>query len=79
VIPRNEIVQTSHKECMRGDVRLFGVGGLFGRIGWFWNKSIGRYLAFVKDGNSLIEIKTSGRTYVVSCDNYEQVLINIKG
>ena len=77
VIPKKNIVHMAHKPSMSGDIRLCGVGGLFGRTGLFWSKGLGRYEAYVKDGNSLIEIKTTGKTYVVSCDNYQQLLSSV--
>lgn len=74
VIPRNDIVEVSHKRTLGADLRVWGISGLFGHLGYFWNKDTGRYLAYVKDGNSLLEIKTKGKCYVVSCDDYNQVL-----
>lgn len=56
------------------DVRLWGISGLFGHIGLFWNSNIGKYYAFVKDGNSMLEIKTRRKCYVISCDDYTQVV-----
>lgn len=78
VIPRCDIVQVQHKKSLGADIRLWGISGLFGHIGWFWSKGVGRYLAFVKDGNSMLEIKTERKCYVVSCDDYEEVIKLLK-
>jgi len=78
VINRRDILQIHHKKSITSDVRLWGISGLFGHIGLFWSKNTGRYSAFVKDGNSMIEIKTKGKCYVVSCDDYDQVLHLLK-
>lgn len=74
VIPRQDIVQIRHKKTLGSDLRVWGISGLFGHLGYFWNKDTGRYMAYVKDGDSLLEIKTKGKCYVVSCDDYNQVL-----
>lgn len=34
---------------LRGSLRLFGNGGLFGISGWFWNRRIGRFRAYATD------------------------------
>lgn len=56
------------------DVRVCGISGLFGHLGLFWNKNGGIYRAYVKNGNNMIEIKTIDKTYVISCDNHEELL-----
>ena len=74
IIPRCRILQVQHKKSLMSDIRLWGISGLFGHIGLFWNKGIGKYSVFVKDGNSMLEIKTEEKCYVISCDDYAQVL-----
>lgn len=76
IIHRFDIVQVQYKKSLMSDVRLWGISGLFGHIGLFWNSKIGKYSAFVKDGNSMLEIKTKEKCYVISCDDYTQ-LINL--
>lgn len=73
-ISRCDILKVRHKKSLMSDVRLWGISGLFGHIGLFWNMSTGKYCAFVKDGNSMLEITTKRKCYVVSCDDYTQVL-----
>lgn len=74
VLPLNNVVRIRHKKSIIMDIRLWGISGLFGHIGLFRNGDVGNYIAFVKDGNSMLEIKTTTKTYVVSCDKYNEVL-----
>lgn len=73
-IHRNDIVRVYQKRSMMTDVRLCGISGLFGHIGLFYNKNIGRYYANAKDGNNLIAIVTQKKVYVISCDNANKVI-----
>lgn len=60
-------------------IRLFGSGGLFGFTGYFKNKKLGKYIAYVMDTNNKFYIKLkSGKTYVFSCDDPEQLVSDIK-
>lgn len=63
-----------HKKDIMWDVRLWGISGLFGHFGWFWNQRNGNYFAIANNGNNLVEIKTANKCYVVSCDRYEELL-----
>lgn len=54
--------------------RKFGSGGLFGYLGWFWNRDIGNYFSYSTDENSQILIVTPSRKYVISCENREELL-----
>lgn len=73
-IPLNSIVRISSKSSMRTDIRIWGISGLYGHIGIFSDKVIGRYHAYVKDGNNLITIETKDDNYVVSCNNAKNVV-----
>lgn len=73
-IPRCDILQIQYKKSLMFDLRLWGISGLFGHLGWFWNRNTGKYFAFVKDGNSMLEIKTKGKCYVISCNDYGLLL-----
>lgn len=79
VIPYNEIIEVDRKKTLLYDVRLCGISGLFGHSGLFWNRDTGRYIALVKDGTSMIRIRTSKKTYVISCDNSDDVINELKG
>lgn len=73
-IKTDDIRYIRHKKDILWDIRLWGISGLFGHFGWFWNQRSGSYFAIANNGNNLIEIKTSNKCYVVSCDRYEEVL-----
>jgi len=59
-------VETVPKEHFRGSWRLFGNGGLFALCGWFWNRKLGRYRAWVTDDDRLVLIQCVDRKLVVS-------------
>lgn len=56
-------------DAMRLSLRLFGNGGLFSCTGWYWNKALGRYRAFVTDTKHAVVLQFPGRTVVVSPEN----------
>lgn len=64
IIPINEIQEVSPKKHIASDIRTCGISGLFGHIGWFLNKQIGRYFALVKDRDAMLTIR------VISCQNH---------
>lgn len=74
VIPRDEIVQVESLQSLLSDIRLCGIGGLFGHMGLFWNQRLGVYHACVNNGNRMLVIKTTRKTYVVSCDERDELL-----
>lgn len=73
-IPRKEILYARHRKTLTRAIKSWGVYGLFGLTGEFWEDKTGQFTVAVKDTQSLIEIKTSNKCYVVSCDRYEEVL-----
>lgn len=74
-IPLNSIKQVLPKKNMMYDIRLWGISGLFGHIGWFWNNRLGKYFALVKNGNDMFIIETyNNKFYVVSCDNSVEIM-----
>lgn len=78
VIKRKDIVEIKRKKNMTHDIRLFGISGVFGHTGLFYSSALGRYVAYAKDGDSLFSIKTPKKTFVVSCDEYEQLLSELR-
>ena len=73
-ISRKEILYARHRKTLTRAIKSWGVYGLFGLTGEFWEDKTGQFTVAVKDAQSLIEIKTSNKCYVVSCDRYEEVL-----
>jgi hypothetical protein len=64
-------------EAMRGSIRTFGNGGLFSITGFFRNKALGAYRAFVTDQHLAVVLHYSGRTVVVSPSSPEQFVLDI--
>lgn len=50
------------------NVRLFGSGGFFGYTGWFYNKRIGRYMAYIGSMPRTVLITLDNdKKYIISC------------
>jgi hypothetical protein len=60
------------RELLRGSLRLCGNGGLFSITGWFWNRRVGRYRAFVNDPDRVVVLRWPDRVVVVSPDDPER-------
>ena len=56
----------SEPDAMRRSLRTFGKGGLFSCTGFFRNKALGAYRAFVTDPHRTMVLKFPGRTVVLS-------------
>src|SRR3954464_11996498 len=52
--------------AMRWSIRTFGNGGLFSFTGWYRNKALGAYRAFVTDPHQTVVLHFPNRTVVVS-------------
>jgi hypothetical protein len=52
--------------AMRWSLRTFGNGGLFSFTGFFRNKTLGAYRAFVTDPHRTVVLRFSTRTIVIS-------------
>jgi hypothetical protein len=50
-------------------IRLFGIGGLFGYIGWFSTPVLGRFRAYVTDPGRAVVLDFAGRHVVVTPDD----------
>lgn len=53
-------------DAMRRSIRSFGNGGLFGYTGYFRNKNLGAYRAFVTDTKATVVLRYADRIIVVS-------------
>lgn len=52
---------------MRGSIRTFGNGGFFSFSGFYWNRALGSYRAYVTDPASTVVLRYStGKTIVLS-------------
>lgn len=60
----------SHEpSAMACSLRLFGNGGLFAITGFYQNKTLGRFRAFVTDPKNSVVLRLSKRTVVLSPDD----------
>lgn len=53
-------------DACKGSLRVFGNGGLFAFTGWFYNRSLGRYRAFVTDFRHAVVLRFPDRVVVIS-------------
>ncbi len=51
---------------VRGSVRVFGNGGLYSFSGLFWNRTLGRYRAWVTHHDDIVVLRFEDRVWVVS-------------
>ena len=58
--------------AMRWSIRTFGNGGFFSFSGFYRNKLLGAYRAFVTDRHQTVVLRYSGRTVVVSPSSPEE-------
>jgi hypothetical protein len=57
---------------MRWSIRTFGNGGFFSFSGFYRNKLLGAYRAFVTDRHQTVVLRYGGRTVVVSPSSPEE-------
>ena len=55
-------------DALRWSIRTCGNGGFFSFTGWYWNKTLRTYKAFVTDPKRAVVLRFAGRTIVVSPD-----------
>lgn len=58
---------------------IVGSGGLFGHIGLYYNRLLGKYKSYVDDYDQAFYIITCNKKYLLSCENREVVIFTIKG
>ena len=54
--------------AMVGSIRTWGIGGLFGYIGYFKNSALGNYRAYATDSENTVVMEFNNETVVVSPD-----------
>jgi hypothetical protein len=57
---------------MKRSLRVAGNGGVFAWVGWFRNKRLGTYRAFVTDARRCVVLRLPKRPVVVSPDRPEE-------
>lgn len=73
-IPLNVITKVETKDEIGLDLRLWGISFFFGHYGLFYNRSLGRYRAYVKNGDQLVVVHTPNRVHVFSCERREELI-----
>lgn len=68
---------TAEPNAMRGSLRLCGNGGLFSITGWYRNRALGNYRAFVTHLKKTVVLRFANRTVVVSPEKPEQFAAEI--
>jgi PH (Pleckstrin Homology) domain-containing protein len=63
--------------AMRRSLRTFGNGGLFSFTGWFYNKALGAYRAFVTDPRRTVVLHYPGRTVILSPAAPEKFVLDL--
>ncbi len=53
-------------DLVRGSLRVFGNGGLYSFSGLFWNRTLGRYRAWVTHHDDIVVLRFDERVWVVS-------------
>jgi len=80
LLPLADLVAvTGEPQGLRGSLRLFGNGGLFGISGWFWNRSIGRFRAYATDPDRAVLLRyRDGSKIVVTPHDVQHFLIKVR-
>jgi hypothetical protein len=73
------VAVTGEPEGLRGSMRLFGNGGLFAVSGWFWNRRIGRFRAYVTDpGRAVLLRYRDGRQVVLTPHDVQHFIVRAR-
>lgn len=73
-IPLNVITKVETKDEIGLDLRLWGISFFFGHYGLFYNRSLGRYRAYVKNGDQMVVVHTPNRIHVFSCERRDELI-----
>jgi len=66
-LPRKDLQSVeSCPNIMRGSIRMFGIGGVFSISGFYRNKALGTYRAFVTDPKRTVVLTFPKRNIVIS-------------
>ena len=65
-------------DVMKGSLRLFGNGGAYVISGWFRNRTLGGYRAFVNNDANSVVLKFRSRTIVVSPGSPDDFVSNLR-
>jgi hypothetical protein len=78
-IPLSDVVSvTADPEALRGSLRLFASGGLFGFFGIFWSRRLGMFRAYCTAPKRSVLLKLRQRTVVISPENPEAFVVALE-
>jgi hypothetical protein len=78
-IPLSDVVSvTAYPEALRGSLRLFASGGLFGFFGIFWSRRLRMFRAYCTAPKRSVLIKLRQRTVVISPENPEAFVVALE-
>ena len=70
---------TGEPQGLRGSLRLFGNGGLFGISGWYWSRRFGRFRAYATDPGRVVLLRyRNGGSVVVTPHDVQQFIVRIR-
>ncbi|MBV8910835.1 MAG: hypothetical protein JOZ89_08745 [Gammaproteobacteria bacterium] len=73
------VAVTGQPQGLRGSLRLFGNGGLFAVVGWFWNRRIGRFRAYVTDPARAVLLRyRDGRQVVLTPHDVQHFIVRVR-
>jgi hypothetical protein len=73
------VAVTGEPEGLRGSLRLFGNGGLFGISGWFWNRRLGRFRAYATDQDRVVVLRyRNGDKVVVTPHDVQHFIVRVR-
>jgi hypothetical protein len=73
------VAVTGQPEGLRGSLRLFGNGGLFAMSGWYWNRRIGRFRAYVTDPARAVLLRyRDGRQVVLTPNDVQHFIVKVR-
>lgn len=65
--------------AMSKSLRTCGNGGIFSFTGWYWNRSLGSFHAYVTDLERTVVIRLAKRTVVISPENPAEFVRDLRG
>jgi hypothetical protein len=79
-IKRDQLIRAEvMPNAMRGSLRTCGNGGAFSFTGWYWNKALRSYRAFVTHQRNTVVLWFANKTIVMSPDDPERFAEDLNG